>query len=246
MDLPGHLYIAVGAVVASIIAGAFSYFNLVTAKETKVSEFRQEWINELRKEISLYVSSMQALVTLEEYLGVHLEDELRNMEIIKRRADLHDATLNAYNSIHLRINKNEDDEKAKKINDTFILSIEEAHLQRNAGEIDDLGYHLELVITNAEALLKHEWNRVRDGEKSYRRAKNSALTLLVLSTATLVFIGCLVVNHSLSPPKINKKLISSLPQVKESKVATKKEVITLNEMSHEDNSEQPKNQSTTH
>lgn len=186
IDIPGHLYIAIGAVTASIIAGVFSYFNLVTSKETKISEFRQDWINELRKDVSAYVSSMQSLVTFESYISAHIEDKLTDLEIIKRRAELHDSALVAYNSIQLRINKNETKGKAKEINDNFILSLDNAHESRKAGKTDDLGYLLEQIIKNAEPLLKHEWNRVRDGEKAYRWSKSGALLLLLISITTFI------------------------------------------------------------
>lgn len=195
IELPGHLYIAIGAVTASIIAGVFSYFNLVTSKETKISEFRQDWINELRKDISAYVSSMQSLETFESYIKEHLEDQITNLEIIRKRAELHGSALSAYNSIQLRINKHEKNKKAKKVNNNFILALDEAHENRKGGEEGDLGYLLEQVITNAEGLLKHEWNRVRDGEQSYRRSKNGALLLLVMSIAAFSVVGFYIYNY---------------------------------------------------
>jgi len=214
IEIPGHLYIAIGAVTASIIAGVFSYFNLVTSKETKISEFRQDWINELRKDISKYVSSMQSLMTFESYIKDHLEDEMTNLEILKRRAELHDATLASYNFIQLRINKNENDAKAKKINNSFILSLEKAHENRKTGGAEGLDSLLEQVITNAEALLKHEWNRVRDGEKSYRWSKHGALLLLAISITTFILVGFFIgsydskealIDSSQSPTSTNIK-----------------------------------------
>ena len=123
-NIPSHLYIAIGAVLASIIAGVFSYFNLVTSKETKVSEFRQEWINELRKEISLYVSSLQSLVNFESYIDTHLKEKLIELNIIQRRDELHSMALTAYNSIQLRINKNEKNIKALERHPHSILSLD--------------------------------------------------------------------------------------------------------------------------
>jgi len=45
--------IVFGTVLAALIAGVFSYFNLVNSKEQKVSEFRQAWNNSLRSGLSL-------------------------------------------------------------------------------------------------------------------------------------------------------------------------------------------------
>ena len=196
IELPGHFYIAVGAITAAIIAGVFSYFNLVTSKETKISEFRQNWINDLRKDITTYVSSMQSLETFENYINDHLEDKIKDLDIVNKRAELHDAALSAYNSIHLKINKNEKNKKAKEVNDNFLQALDEAHENRKAGETEDIGYLLEQVISNAEALLKREWNRVRDGEKSYRWSKNGALLFLIVTMIVFISVVFYIVTYN--------------------------------------------------
>jgi len=200
-EIPGHLYVAIGAVVA-IIAGIFSYFNLVTSKETKISEFRQNWIDSLRQDISKYVSSMQSLISFEDYINHHL-DENEKLKTLKRRADLHDIFFDAYNSIHLRINKNETNAKAKEISDNFISALENAHKAFKA-EREDLEYLLEQVKSNAELLLKHEWNRVRDGEKTYQYAKKGAL----IFTSITIVIFILLTIFIATPGNIVKQLPS--------------------------------------
>ena len=185
--LPGQLFVAVGAVIAALIAGAFSYFNLVSSKEAKVSEFRQEWINALRSEISTYVSRIQAVTTLGNYIHSNPVEDKCNADLLSERSRLYEEALAAYHSIHLRINKNEKDPVAKAINNAFVHATEEAQECYKAGEEDDLGYRLEQVIEKAGPLLKHEWNRVRDGEPSYRRAKRIAIVLVCGSI--LVFGG---------------------------------------------------------
>jgi len=181
--VPGQLFIALGAVVAALIAGAFSYFNLVSEKESKVSEFRQNWINELRTEISTYVSRIQAVTTLGSYIHNTPVEDKYNIELLRERSRLYEEALSAYHSIHLRINKNEKRPDAKRINDSFVSAIEESQECYKAGEEDDLGYRLEQVVETAGPLLKHEWNRVRSGEPSYRWAKGIALVLVCLAIA---------------------------------------------------------------
>ena len=53
INLPDTVFIAFGVVSAAIIAGVFSYINLVSVKESKVSEFRQNWIKRKRGRIYL-------------------------------------------------------------------------------------------------------------------------------------------------------------------------------------------------
>lgn len=57
-QLPAQAFIAAGAVLAAVIAGAFSSLSLVMSKEQKVSEFRQDWINSLREDICKFVSAI--------------------------------------------------------------------------------------------------------------------------------------------------------------------------------------------
>lgn len=40
-QLPNHIFIAFGAIVATIITEIFSYITLIATKESKISEFRQ-------------------------------------------------------------------------------------------------------------------------------------------------------------------------------------------------------------
>ncbi|HBZ2528766.1 TPA: hypothetical protein MG510_23905, partial [Klebsiella pneumoniae] len=41
-----------GAIIAALIAGFIAFIGMVIAKENKISEFRQEWIKELRGNIA--------------------------------------------------------------------------------------------------------------------------------------------------------------------------------------------------
>lgn len=49
--MPPTIFIALGVIVAALVAGFFSFLSLVSAKENKVSEFRLTWLNGLRNEI---------------------------------------------------------------------------------------------------------------------------------------------------------------------------------------------------
>ena len=53
--------ISVGAVGAAIIAGLVSLFGLIIGKEQKVSEFRQAWIDDLRKCLVAYLVNINAI-----------------------------------------------------------------------------------------------------------------------------------------------------------------------------------------
>ncbi|WP_122047094.1 hypothetical protein [Vibrio atlanticus] len=52
MEIPNTLFVAVGAVIAALITSGVSLVNLVISKESKVSEFRREWVVSLQNDIS--------------------------------------------------------------------------------------------------------------------------------------------------------------------------------------------------
>lgn len=222
MEMTTHIFVAFGAVAAALIAGLFSYSNMISTKESKVSEFRQNWINELRKEITSYVASVQALVSLEEELSKHnknLVDKLGGLkkrilkqkdnddelEIIKLKANLNDAALSAYYSIQLRVNKYETETEIKAINQSFVDALDDVKSEIEQGMPFDTAASLNNVVQKAEILLKYEWIRVRSGEKAYRSAKKFSFGYLIL--VTIVFFGlliavtCSLLDHNQTSPK---------------------------------------------
>ena len=53
--------IPAGAITAAIVAGLFSFLNLVLSKEQKVSELRQAWIDGLREDLASYFAALGAI-----------------------------------------------------------------------------------------------------------------------------------------------------------------------------------------
>lgn len=53
--------IAIGAIAAALIAGLVSLLGLIISKEQKTSEFRQAWIDALRKELSAVIAHTNAI-----------------------------------------------------------------------------------------------------------------------------------------------------------------------------------------
>lgn|SRR6266446_644807 len=58
MNIPSSAYPAIGAVMAAIIAAGISFLVTVLAKEQKTSEFRQAWIDALRKDLSEFIATV--------------------------------------------------------------------------------------------------------------------------------------------------------------------------------------------
>lgn len=217
-SVPITLYVSVGAITAALIAGAFSFFNLVASKENKISEFRQSWVDALRNDISVYVARMQLLYPIAQHqINVERGDyegqeNPEAADSVKQKVfELYAEAKVAYCAIHLRINKSETDPVAKKINDDFISALEEANECYAASEYDDLGYRLEQVVKNASALLKMEWNRVRDGEPNYKSSKRAAILIAVgaLVAAACVTYALLSNSTSLNAKDATSETVSA-------------------------------------
>jgi hypothetical protein len=202
-NLPAQLFVTIGAITAALIAGAFSFFSLVSSKETKVSEFRQAWIDSLRNDIAVYVARLQTIypiVVLSSKIGAHNND--MKMKIM----DIHAEAKVAYNSIQLRINREEKDPKAKKINEDFISALDDANNSFENAKYDVLEKLLTDVVKKATPLLKMEWSRVRDGEPGYINAKRFALFISVgaLISAACVTYALLSLSNKNSAPVLNE------------------------------------------
>jgi hypothetical protein len=102
-SLLGQIFVAMSAVIAALIAGAFAFFSLVVTKETKVSEFRQAWIDALRAEISTYISRLRAVSNLGKYIHEQPVEDKYNPDLLRERSRMHEEALSSFKSILLRI-----------------------------------------------------------------------------------------------------------------------------------------------
>lgn len=65
-DFPVQALIPIGAIVAALVAGFFSVLSLIVSKEQKISEFRQQWIDSLRQELSDHMAAVVSLSSMRE------------------------------------------------------------------------------------------------------------------------------------------------------------------------------------
>jgi len=113
VNILGPATIAFGAIVAAVIAGSFSYLNLITSKEQKVSEFRQAWIDSLRESIAQYISSLSYLSILYKHYSEKDDLDKDKFEMAKDVRDIYERTNETYNDIIFRINDNEKIQRGK-------------------------------------------------------------------------------------------------------------------------------------
>ncbi len=231
-EVPPSIYIAIGAFIAALVAGLFSYLNMIASKENKVSEFRQEWITDLREQLAQFTASTQGLaLIIEAYenLGGFNEDHsgFTNQERL--------SWINSINEVRA---------KGTTSLTKIKLMLNYKHLKENASIESDLMKEIErardVVVSSSDGeeiirmsdsiriiagpLLKMNWEIVKQGEPGYRTIKRFfSWVLAILFSLPVVAIGIVLFllyqgyqfNPELQKPvnAENNKTVISLPSV---------------------------------
>ncbi|WP_327209527.1 hypothetical protein [Rhizobium leguminosarum] len=170
--------ISIGAVGAAAIAGLVSLLGLVIGKEQKVSEFRQAWIDELRKCFVAYLVNINAICD-----ALRLKNAGKAIDDIALLANY--KSLNeASHGITLRVNATELPAKAllQSMSEFEVLAQNNASL--TPGKIRDVE---KTFIEAAKELLKFEWNRVKRGEKIFVWTKRIVSLAIVAMLVILAY-----------------------------------------------------------
>lgn len=149
-------------IFASAIAAAITLTGLIVTKESKISEFRQAWIDGLRVDLAAYIASSYVIQ------GRHIV----NVEEITSRMSELDAR------IHLRFKYNDPETKE------LLQSMDELEkLLRTAPDDKTFQQSIYKLREAGQHLLKNEWEKVKRGEQVYRRLLASARWAFYLAAA---------------------------------------------------------------
>ena len=177
--------------------------NLTLSKEQKTSEFRQAWIDGLRADLALFYSSARALCrTMQEARSEGSSD--KDIEAFSFSKDqvskMRFEAANALYRIKLRLNKNEaEHNKLNRLLDAAVKIQNEINISKGK----DYSKALEAIdraSSRSQDILKIEWERVKDGETSFKVAKNLVMPVIML--ISVVFISILL----FSSPEPNKSI----------------------------------------
>ncbi len=172
------------------ISLVISLISLVISKENKTSEFREEWLNELRNEISNYLSLLHEFKTawiLFQNTGnqdnsIFFTDNLEKIREIKKYKE----------SILFKLNDKDDSILIKSINN--ISNILENHSTIDNDTLYEHEYNI--IVYESKKLLKKEWEKVKSGEPFFIRAKKILviiltvfLLLIIVATVKSLFKG---------------------------------------------------------
>lgn len=171
---------AVGAVVAAAIAGLVAFVSTVLTKEQKTSEFRQLWIDELRKEISEFIAGVTEFTSLHKF---KLSDDVAYEKFIDDNFDAIQKLQTLEHRIVLRLNPEEHSDLITEVK-TFRKNVLDAYKQSDRAAREE-EITKKFLDTTKEVLSK-EWKRVKKGEPTFRWVKNGALAAVVVLLLALI------------------------------------------------------------
>ena len=196
-----------GIMFAAIVGGFFSFVSLVSSKEQKVSEFRQEWIDGLRGDLSVFFSSARALCrTMQETRSPNTtDDDIQDFKFGKEKiGHMRLAGADALYRVKLRLNKNEPEHKElQRLLETAIKIQNRINIDKGLDYTEALDA-IERASNYSQDILKSEWERVKNGEPSYRRSKNFAVTILVVGFVVFSLSAYVILTSRL-PDAVSKK-----------------------------------------
>lgn len=174
-EFPIQALIPIGVILAALIGGFFTLVSLIISKEQKTSEFRQEWIDSLRQEISAHIAASITLSAMREYQTVSDEDFLKSASEEQQRVS------STFTAIKLRVNPNESGDNLKKLNNEFLKKLERCRSLYNDSHWKEARTCCNELTLAAIPMLKAEWERVKRGESIYIWTKRAAVGVSVLA-----------------------------------------------------------------
>ncbi|MFB2709644.1 hypothetical protein ACE1BU_01935 [Aeromonas veronii] len=184
------LYVATAALAAAWLTAAFAFFSQLNSKHSKISDFRQDWINNLRSEVANFISNFNKCVFLQKKRD---RSRAQNEEAIRKELD--QQFYNTYGlllqnkiMIHLRLNKNDSDKRLKKLNCELLKSLDDAVLALNENRCPNHDAMNDKIINPAGDILKLEWCRVKRGEIGFIVTYIMCSLILILGVVGLAAI----------------------------------------------------------
>jgi hypothetical protein len=183
----------VGTVAAALVAGGIARANLIASKETKVSEFRQAWINALRDDLAALFSNVRTITRALQEARAPAGTVHPNFVIEKAKlTDARHGAAEMNHRIRLRLNAAQADH-AELMRSLYEMMMAVQHFLENVdAQAGDALIAVEAAATCAAEVLKTEWDAVKVGEKAYRDAVGTTASTLKWS---FVVLGLLVFGY---------------------------------------------------
>lgn len=177
-----------GIILTAVIGASAATIGVVVTKDSKISEFRQQWIDSLREDVAALCSVSVAL-----YYGNVRYSMQDRMEV--RPVDTDSLTQEA-NRFGYRVRLRLDPIKPPA-SDLIEAMDRLVHLASHAQEpFDAVNQAVELVLDKTRVVLDDAWRNVRRGEPRFRWTFRFACTAL-LSSLLWAFVWWLTGNEGL-------------------------------------------------
>lgn len=167
-----------GAIIAAVITGVIAFTSMIIAKENKISEFRQIWINELRSNLAELISIFNVLSSDS---GFNREDKDHARKNVNR----------VIAEINLRLNHNNPTKSEIELREAITdINVENVTNGRISSDYSKL-------TKASHEVLKEEWERVKRGENNYLKLKEwfGAISCVVI-VILLFWLAVFSVMHS--------------------------------------------------
>lgn len=192
MDLDSKIWIAIAAVTAALISAIISVVNMVISKDQKTTEFRQEWINSVRLEISNVISLAKSIKSqhhIIDYLDSKPETKKDAIEHMGDAVKNHTRELNnSFTQIMLFLNPKEHINLISLLDTLVSISKVSSKAEKN-----NVIRQCDLVIDESQKVLKKEWTIVKRGELTFVLTKYIFITSLIfLSIIVALKIGGII------------------------------------------------------
>lgn len=163
-----------GPIVAATIAGGISFIITVLSKDQKTSEFRQNWIDSFREEISELLAMIYALHVVIEQKNKDGESPDKLKEFLYSKQNDFVKISSLITKIELRLNPSEHSE--------FISMLKALGSNNKKDSLDDKKEHINKIVMESQKVLRKEWARVKSGELSFRFIKWTSLVVFIISS----------------------------------------------------------------
>ncbi|MBX8553055.1 hypothetical protein K5D43_01065 [Pseudomonas cichorii] len=197
-SIPPTIFIAFGVISAALLAGFFSFLNLISTKENKVSEFRLSWVDGLRDEIASYTAAILDLVRAEENYMELDRDQYSYKEIAtidqKYLTDTRKsyiAAIENLSKIQLRLNP-EHVKDTKSHEAILMMHINNARKCFNDSDYTGAANRCGDIRSAAAPLLKSTWDLVKGGENEYKKIRATAQKIIKYGIGILIISALLL------------------------------------------------------
>lgn len=171
---------AVGSIIAAAIAGLVVFISTVLTKEQKTSDFRQVWIDELRKDIAQFIAGVSEVIALHNF---KLKDASAYEEFLDNNFERIHELQTIEHRIVLRLNPIEHETLLNQVK-AFRRKMLEAYKCADREEQEEA--LTKQLLDTTKMILATEWKKVKVGEPTFQYVKWGAFITLVCLLASLV------------------------------------------------------------